>query len=241
MYSVIPMPQVLWENGTLHYMFCFFPLVGAVIGTAVYGWLVLAAHFQLGLLLRAAVATAIPVLLSGGIHLDGFCDTSDALASKASKERMLEIMKDSHAGAFAVIGCAVYLLLYTGVMGELAGNPAAFLPVCGVFVISRSLSGLSVVRFRSAKPDGLVATFADGAAKKRVAAVLLGWLILCGALLMAVKPAAAAAMLCSAGICFFYYKGVAYRKFGGTTGDLAGWFLQLCELMQIIAIAIIVR
>ena len=59
----------------------------------------------------AAVLVALPVAVTGGIHLDGLCDTSDALASWAPRERKLEIMHDPRAGAFGVIGVVVYLIL----------------------------------------------------------------------------------------------------------------------------------
>lgn len=59
----------------------------------------------------AAVLVALPVAVTGGIHLDGLCDTSDALASWTPRERKLEIMHDPRAGAFGVIGVVMYLIL----------------------------------------------------------------------------------------------------------------------------------
>ena len=53
-----------------------------------------------------------PIIITGGIHMDGFLDTQDALGSYQPRERRLEILKDSHAGAFAIISCAVYLMMY---------------------------------------------------------------------------------------------------------------------------------
>ena len=65
--------------------------------------------------------TALPVLVSGGIHTDGFIDTVDALSSYGDKEKKLEILKDPHTGAFAIIGAIMYYLLffwiYDGDMG----------------------------------------------------------------------------------------------------------------------------
>ena len=61
--------------------------------------------------LFAAAAACLPLLITGGIHMDGFMDTVDALASHQSRERKLEILKDSACGAFAVLYCGVYLLL----------------------------------------------------------------------------------------------------------------------------------
>ena len=111
MYSKIPMPRVEWDKRSLSWALCAFPLVGVVIGAVLYGWLRLADLLGLTAL-KAALALALPIALSGGIHLDGFCDTCDALSSHQSRERKLEILKDSHTGAFAIICCGLYLLVF---------------------------------------------------------------------------------------------------------------------------------
>ena len=61
----------------------------------------------------------LPVLLNGGIHMDGFLDVTDAKSSYGDREKKLEILKDPHTGAFAIIGGCVYFLIYYGAFGEL--------------------------------------------------------------------------------------------------------------------------
>ena len=98
------------------------------------------------------------------------------------------------------------------------------------FLLSRTLSGLSVVTFPQAKKDGLAATFAENAAKKTVRSVLGCYLvILCGVLIVAGKGAGTAAVA-AAGTVFFCYYRMSLKNFGGITGDLAGYFLQMCEI-----------
>lgn len=89
------------------------------------GWLALCDALGFGALLRGAVGALLPILVTGGIHMDGFMDTSDALASWQSPEKRLEILKDSHVGAFAVLGCAGYLLLDAALLSELPTTPCA--------------------------------------------------------------------------------------------------------------------
>ena len=103
MYSKIPMPPADWEKENMKYALCFFPWVGLAVGavSAVLFWLL--QQIGAGSMLRAAVLTAVPVLVTGGIHLDGYLDTMDALSSWREKQRRLEILKDPHAGAFASI------------------------------------------------------------------------------------------------------------------------------------------
>ena len=117
-YSRIPVPQVAWSEENRKYSMCFFPWIGAVIGLLMWGWLRLCGALSIGSVLKGAVGALLPILVTGGIHMDGFMDTSDALASWQSRERRLEILKDSHVGAFAVLGCAGYLLLHAAVLSE---------------------------------------------------------------------------------------------------------------------------
>ena len=119
MYSKIPMPQFQWKDEDMRYALCFFPWVGAVIGVLWYLWQWLCDRFTVGTLCYAAVGAAIPLLVTGGFHVDGFLDTCDALHSYQSRERKLEILKDSHIGAFAVIMLALYGLIFLGGFSEI--------------------------------------------------------------------------------------------------------------------------
>ena len=135
------MPRIEWNKENMKYTMCFFPLIGVVTGVLIY----LAGMFldgnifpkvNSGRLMFAAVMTLIPVFVSGGIHLDGFMDTMDALGSWGDKEKKLEILKDSHNGAFAVIGICCYFTVSLGVWSEIRTE---MLPVVAAgYVISRA-------------------------------------------------------------------------------------------------------
>ena len=236
-YSAIPMPQVQWSQRNMRYAMCFFPLIGLIIGALLLGWAQLRNLVGIGPLLFGAVATVLPLLVTGGIHLDGFCDTCDALGSHQPREKKLEILKDSHAGAFALMGCGAYLLLSLGLWSEME----MCFPQLGVvalgFVLSRCLSGLSVVTFPCAS-RGLLAAFSQSAQKKRVAAVMLCLIVLCAAGMFLLDPLAGALALLGSSGCFLYYFVMSRRQFGGITGDLAGYFLQLCEIVILAAVVI---
>lgn len=233
MYSKIPVPKTEWSDKSMRYTMCFFPLVGVVIGALMYaaGTLILMADIKP--VLKAAVMTVIPVMLTGGIHLDGFLDTMDAIGSWAPKEKRLEILKDSNSGAFAVIGGCVYFVLSLGIWSEMSFDMLK--SAVPVFVLSRALSGLSVVSFPMAKNTGLAAMFSNAAHKRRVRIVMLLWIALTAACMVAINPlTGAAAVLCAAAV-FAYYYFMSKKNFGGITGDLAGYFLQVCELVCIAA------
>lgn len=228
MYSRIPMPKVEWENKNMKYVMCFFPLVGLVIGLILW----LAGSFLLGTgcgsLFFGAVMTLIPVLVTGGIHLDGFMDTMDALGSYGDQNKKLAILKDSHAGAFAILGICCYFLWSMAVWSEVT---AKMLPVIGCgYVISRALSGLSVVSYPPARNSGLAATFQKHARQRQVQVVLIVYVLVAGGAMLFFNVTYALAAISACSLVFCYYKKMSEKQFGGITGDLAGYFLQLCEL-----------
>lgn len=237
MYSKIPMPRVEWKDENRRYALCFFPLIGAVIGGLFLLWRWFCGYAELGVLLNAAVCTAIPILVTGGIHLDGFCDVSDAVSSCAERPRKLEILKDPHIGAFAAIKLAVYLLIQTALFSELSAFRAVLVAAVG-FVMSRALSGIAAVLFKNAKRSGSLWAFTEPA-HRTVTLVVLGIIIaVCAAAVIVISPLCGGMACIACAAAFISYRVYAYRQFGGITGDTAGWFLQICEIF-ILAAAVI--
>ncbi|MDD6066212.1 MAG: adenosylcobinamide-GDP ribazoletransferase [Firmicutes bacterium] len=234
MYSKIPVPQVEWTRESMKYCICFFPAVGAVIGAVTLIWNYLAGSILSGSPLFTAVLILIPVLISGGIHLDGLLDTADALSSYKSKDEKLEILKDSHAGAFAIIVGICWFVLDYGIYSE--ANTETLQVLAIGFILSRALSGFGMVTFRMAKNTGLAVTFSDMAVKGRVRLVMAGYILLCAAGMLSVSLVYGVAALAAAGLVFVWYRRMAYQKFGGITGDLAGFFLQNCELAMAVCV-----
>lgn len=228
MYSRIPMPQIEWTRERMRYVMCFFPLIGVVIGSVFSLFWQLSGQLEAGALFRALVGTCLPLLITGGIHMDGFLDTVDARSSYGDREKKLAILKDPHAGAFAVIGGGVYLLLYAAALSRL--NERGGLLFAGTFVLTRALSGLAVVTFPMAKKDGLAAAFSQSAVKRTAGLLMAVYLLACTAFLLLIGRAAGLCCLLTAGAVYLWYYRMSVREFGGITGDLAGYFLQLCEL-----------
>lgn len=227
-YSRIPAPQVEWTDENRKCSMCFFPLIGAVIGMMLWGWLWLCGRLGIGPVLRGAVGALLPILITGGIHMDGFMDTGDALASWQSKERRLEILKDSHVGAFAVLGCAGYLLGHAALLSE--ANAASGAMLACVFMLSRALSAWALAAFKSARPQGMLDAFAQAAHKRMVTISCAVYAAICALIWAMMGLGLACACLLAAALCVWYYRHMAYKQFGGVTGDLAGWFLQVTEL-----------
>ena len=226
LYSRVPMPPLDWESESRRLTLYVFPLVGLAVSGALALWLALCAWLELGTLLRAVGLTLLPILVTGGIHMDGFCDVCDALASHQSRERKLEILTDSRVGAFAVLGCGCYLLALAGLWCEVELLDRKTLgAVLLLPLYSRCLSGYGALRLPNARGEGMLSAVTGTGFPGTLA---LGG-VLCVLALGALDPwylLSAAAGLA----VYFYYKHTALTQFGGVTGDLAGWFLQLCEL-----------
>ncbi|MDO5156823.1 MAG: adenosylcobinamide-GDP ribazoletransferase [Eubacteriales bacterium] len=227
-YSKIPMPQFEWKQEDMRYTLLFFPWIGAVIGALCCGWNLLCVRMGIGDCARSLVMAAIPILVTGGFHIDGYMDTMDALHSYQSREKKLEILKDAHIGAFSVIMLALLGLLFVAACSELRTEASIAILGCG-FVLSRAFSGLSLVYFCSAKQNGSLYIVAEAASRKWIRVGLWITVFLCVAVMFIFgwKQALVATVVTI--LSFFYYHYKSNKEFGGITGDLAGYFVCICE------------
>lgn len=238
LYSIIPVPQFKWEDKDMRYMMCFFPLIGAVIGAIVYLWNYVCGILDIGDICYTFVGAAIPLIITGGFHVDGFMDTMDAFHSYKPKEEKLKILKDSHIGAFAVIMFALYGIIYIGAFSEIKDKNILLIICCGFF-LSRCLSGISVVSFPTAKKNGLLYQFADGSDKKTVKWCLIIQAVICMIIMIMQSAFTGALTVLTAIITFIYYYHRTKKELDGITGDTAGYFVLICEINIIVVAAII--
>jgi len=233
MFSAIPVPHLVWNERNMRYALCAFPLVGAVCGLTWYGWALLAHWLSFpGILLGAGLCLA-PILVSGGIHLDGYGDTCDALASFGTPEKRQEILKDPHCGAFAVIRLCIYFVAWFALCTAFRPTDRGLLCMGGGFVLSRALSGIAIASFPLAKNTGLAYTFATAADRKKVQWILAVLTVAVSGVILWVGRLSGSVMILMALLVFWRYRSVANGQFGGISGDLAGWFLQKAELWML--------
>ncbi len=231
-YSKFPVPYFEWKEKDMKYSICFFPFVGVLLGAAEWLWFWICVNYGMGSLFKAAGAVIINILVTGGIHIDGYMDTMDALHSYQPVEKKLEILKDAHIGAFAVIMLSVLLLAYIGALPGIDFNNVPLF--ASTFVFSRILSGLSVVLFKGAKKGGMLYAFSSSAQKKVVCISLVMELLFMAAGTIWIYKIKAVFVIVVMLIVFIYYRYKSYKEFGGITGDLAGWFLCLSEMVAVI-------
>lgn len=232
------MPRTKWEEDSMRYVFCFFPLIGLVIGILETGWFWIARQLEISSLLYVSVAVVLPILVTGGIHLDGYMDTCDALFSYGDREKKLEIMKDSHTGAFAVIYCGVYLLLSAGFLFR-AVSVGIMDSHCGrgnrLFAQQDNMrisNGLVALRQKFRIGSYVPKQQADRKTAKIALTIwFMGLICILGCL--SLKAALFAIPLLGLGIIVFV--SMIKKQFGGITGDLAGFLLEICELLLLLA------
>lgn len=239
-FSVLPTPRIEWRADSLRGILGALPLVGVVIGGfgCLYFWL--SGLLGLPIVLNAAVLTVLPIAVSGGIHMDGFADTVDALSSHAEPEKKRAILKDPHAGAFAILGVGCYLLLCFGLCAALPQTWNAMLLLGLSHVLARAIGSLLGTVLPTSAQEGMLKTFRD-AAKKATVLILIGWIALALALAALLSPLTAALFAACGAAVFFFVKHTASKQFCGMSGDLSGFGISLASIALLFGLVLAER
>ena len=233
MFCAIPFPGNVWDEKARDKMLLFLPVVGLEIGT-IWGALAwLCGVLELPALIRGLILAVYPYLITGCIHLDGYMDVTDAVKSYRSLERRREILKDSHVGAFAVIGI-VLLLLGQFAFAASAGENANPWVLILVPAVSRCCSALAVTGLKPMQTS----QYADQKRPKTHMAILS---VMTAAFLVvgfALWGRYGFVLLgCLAGYGLALRK--AYRSLEGMNGDISGYALSIAELWAVAVWALI--
>ena len=217
--------QTVWTAEDFGRSTRFFPLVGLVLGIcyALSAWLLLYAFGMRSL--TAALLLILPLLLTGGLHADGFMDTADGVFSGRDRARKLEIMKDSRVGAFGVVSFVMLMFVQYALLSDLA--PMLFVPALFVMpIIGRLAMVLAVACFPSAREDGMGKTFADMADRSTavIAALTTAVLVLPWGML------ATAALVLGTLFALLFCRTMT-NILGGVTGDVYGAATVLTETL----------
>lgn len=228
-YSRIPMPTVNLDSDDMKYSLIFFPFIGALIGAVQYVIFLLSKAYSIPNFFTAVAFAVLPILVTGGIHIDGYMDTMDAFNSYGDKDKKLAIMKDPNTGAFAVIYFAVYFSSYIA-LAYLIDEKSIIL-FCISFVVSRILSGISVMTIKNARQSGMVSTLTKNSEKKPVLVMLFIYYILVISLVFYMNKIYAAVLLFVSVAGYFIYRKKVLKEIDGMTGDTSGYYLCIMELV----------
>ena len=237
-YSRIPMPRFEWTEEDYGHSLVFFPMVGAVIGVVSVSAYVAAGWIGLPDMVVCIVLSLIPILITGGFHLDGYMDTMDARSSYRDREEKLRILSDPHIGSFAVISVIVALLTYIGAAGVIVHqhDMGAVISLGLLYVSASSVSGLMAVLLPGAKDNGMLRAETGG---NRTGILVSQWIWLIASLagIACTGLPYVVGVVAELALFVVYYRHMALSQFGGVTGDPAGYLLTMSEVTGCIAIA----
>ena len=242
LYTRIPVPLIEWNGENTKYVLTVLPFSGLLIGAAEAVWLALCLAVGLHAPLYAAVACVIPLLVNGGIHLDGLADTVDACSSYASPVRKREILHDPHIGAFGSAGIVLHELMTFGVFCEIYvrkgenHNVRILVLLLLAFIVPRVLVQVAVSLIPPAVPDGMLFTLTSVADKRLNLATALGVLMLCTAVVFIMQGWAVFAYVAALILLFLYFRRMVLRQFGGISGDLCGWLIKVSETVLLVCV-----
>ena len=233
MFCAIPFPGSIWDEKARDKMLLFLPVVGLEIGViwAALAWLSHAADLPVPV--KGLILSVYPFLVTGSIHLDGYMDVTDAVRSYRSLERRREILKDSHVGAFAVIGIVLLLLAQFAFMASAKENADVRILIF-VPAVSRCCSALAVTALKPMNTSQYAHQKRPGshtvALLAMTAAFVAAGFLLCGHYGFVLAG-------CLAGYGIALHK--AYKTLEGMNGDISGYALSIAELCAIAVYALI--
>ncbi|MBV6817352.1 adenosylcobinamide-GDP ribazoletransferase [Rahnella sp. PD12R] len=204
-----------------------FPFVGLVVGLlSALVWGILVPH--VGAFPAAVAAVIAHIMLTGALHLDGLADTCDGLFSVRSRERILEIMRDSRIGTNGALALIVAILLRATLIYQLSADGLAVFAVLVVTpVIGRGMMSVMMFRQSYARESGMGNLFIGKISEGRFYATLL---LMAALVLFIAGFSTLFALLVT--LCFtFAFRRFVASRIGGQTGDTLGAACELSELV----------
>ena len=230
-FTRLPVPAVAWSAGDLASAIWAAPLAGAVVGAA--GAAAYAAGDALGLPPTAAagLALAATMLLTGCLHEDGLADTADGFGGGSTRERKLEIMRDSRLGTFGVCALGLSLLLRWSALAAIADPAAVGWALVAAHAAGRASIPAVMLALPPARPPGLAGAAGRPSSAMAALAAMLGVLTL--------WPLGSTALFAGIALLLAWAAllgWLAMRQVGGQTGDVLGALEQGSEIAVLLAV-----
>ena len=236
-FTRLPIPGwVGFEAAWLQHASRYFPLVGVVVAAVAAG-VYYAAALVLPAPVAAVLSTAASIYITGAFHEDGFADTCDGLGGGMTKERALEIMKDSRVGAYGAIGIVCMLATKLSALAMLPPRVA----VAALFVahpLSRLAATALIWRLDYVRGEGKAKPLAQQmtTAEFAIATITCALPAVYVQATNAMTPAAVLAAIIAAALAALWLGRLFVRRLGGYTGDCLGAVQQLAEALIYIAV-----
>jgi adenosylcobinamide-GDP ribazoletransferase len=224
-FTRLPLPVFDFRERRLASAIWAAPVAGLAV--AVVGALAYAVGRWLGLAPgpAAALALAATLLATGCLHEDGLSDVADGFGGGKTREKKLEIMRDSRIGAYGACALGISLLSRWSVLSEFAGPAQVLVALIAAHAASRGLLGALMHLLPPARSDGLSADAGTVSAETAIAGAVLGAIAL---LALGLSGAVAALILLS--LLFAAFRTLCLDQIGGQTGDTVGALQQFGEI-----------
>ena len=243
-YSRLPVPALPWEQDA-HALPNFprlvrvIPLAGLLLGLVPAAALIVALILDLGPWLSAMLAVAAMVLATGALHEDGLADVADSFGG-TTRDRRLEIMRDSRIGSFGATALFLALALRIGALAEIVSRADALAAVAAILItasLSRTAGLMPLVFLPPARRDGL--SHAVGQPPREtfwLAAGIAGAIAVALGALAGLPSFGIALTIVLSGLAGLALTGFAARHLGGQTGDIVGAAQQVAEIAALIGL-----
>jgi len=248
-YSRLPVPALPWEQNA-HALPSFprlvrvIPLAGLLIGLVPAAVLGCALLLDLGPWLAAILSVGAMVLATGALHEDGLADLADSFGG-STREKRLEIMRDSRIGSFGASALFLALAFRIGALATLASRVdggAVTAVVLLVASLSRTAGLMPLVFLSPARRDGMSQAVGQPARETFwLAAGIAGGIAVVLGALAGLPPIGVALTLVLSGLSGIALTGFASRHLGGQTGDIAGAAQQVAEIAALIGLLTVIQ
>jgi len=248
-YSRLPVPALPWEQNA-HALPSFprlvrvIPFAGLLIGLVPAAVLGCALLLDLGPWLAAILSVGAMVLATGALHEDGLADLADSFGG-STREKRLEIMRDSRIGSFGASALVLALALRIGALATLASRidgGAVTAVVLLVASLSRTAGLMPLVFLSPARRDGMSQAVGQPARETFwLAAGIAGGIAVVLGALAGLPPIGVALTLVLSGLSGVALTGFASRHLGGQTGDIAGAAQQVAEIAALIGLLTVIQ
>lgn len=222
----LPVPSPRYSDDLIGRAAAYFPVVGAVIGFAA-GGLNLLLFRHVGPWFRATLVLAMLVVVTGGFHEDGLADTADGLGGGYTREKTLQIMRDSRIGSFGTIALCLSLLARFALIGDLPYSTSL-----RYLVSAHVLARWTALPLAYFLPSARAADGQGGRliASLRLRSVLVGTVLALGIAVLVLRSSSVLPILCVSVLVLL--AGRYFRaQIGGVTGDCLGTVNQLTEIL----------
>ena len=227
--------QDLFTEARLRAATRYHPFVGAMIGALAGGvfWL---AHLAFPASLAVVLAVAASLLATGALHEDGFADTCDGLGGGVTRERALEIMRDSRLGTYGAAGLGLLLAAKVLALAATAPDVVPWLFIAA-HAASRASAVVAIATGTYVRDAGIARPVAGAVAPDSLALALVTAAAAVCVMLVAAAPAVIVAGLAGLAVGHVVMRRVYERKLGGYTGDCLGAVQQTSELGMYLGVA----